>query len=226
MLLISAGHWYNTPGKTSPSSARKFCSWDGSRKLCINKGDQVKEHMFTTGVAWKFEQELEAREIIDVKKLAYTTSDNWRKDILPPTVTDDIRYRQAFIRQSGCTESMDFHADLTGDGKFQTRISGIRTIIAKDATRIQDSAKLAEIVHTELVKAIPWQHDLGISYDEDISGKKLGMCNATYMRTKASIVIEFCYYDNQLEFEQIFCNPEAWQKYAVRLADGYQNYIK
>jgi N-acetylmuramoyl-L-alanine amidase len=226
MLLISAGHWYNTVGKTSPPSTRKFCSWDGKRKIYINQGDRVKEHMFTTGVAYAFEKELAARKFTDIKKLAYITSDNWRKDILPPAVTDDIRYRQAFVRQSGSTESIDIHADLTGDGKFQTRISGIRTIIAKDATRVQYSKKLAEIVHTEIVKAIPWQTNLGISCDEDISGKKLGMCNATYMKTKASIVIEFCYYDNQLEFEQIFCNPEAWQKYAVRLADGYQNYIK
>ncbi len=115
-----------------------------------------------------------------------------------------ILSRQKAIRAADCEASASWHANAYEND--WNSAEGVETLISSVSTKRKDSRALAELVQAELVTGTT-QKNRGIKTGN------LGLCNATYMRTKASILIEIGFMTNSRESELMktaeFCQEQA-----------------
>lgn len=122
------------------------------------------------------------------------------KDDLDPSITS----RQNAIRAAGVDAVVSWHANAYGSDWNSAQ--GVETIIHSVASKLQDSEKLAKLVQAELIKGTE-QKNRGVKTGN------FGMCNATYMKCDAAVLIEIGFMTNQLEAglmkTDAFCKEQA-----------------
>lgn len=115
-----------------------------------------------------------------------------------------ILSRQKAIRAASVEVSVSWHANAYGEN--WNSAEGVETLIHSVSTKQKDSKALAKLVQAELVKGTD-QKNRGIKTGN------LGLCNATYMRCKAAILIETGFMTNSREVElmktDVFCKEQA-----------------
>lgn len=115
-----------------------------------------------------------------------------------------ILIRQKAIRAAGVDVSVSWHANAYGEN--WNSAEGVETLIHSVSTKQQGSKALAKLVQAELVKGTD-QKNRGIKTGN------LGLCNATYMRCKAAVLIETGFMTNSREAElmktDLFCKEQA-----------------
>lgn len=117
-----------------------------------------------------------------------------------------ILARQKAIRAADVDISVSWHANAYGDGKTYNGANGVVTYIHSVSSKQKDSKSLADLVQAELIRGTA-QKNRGVKTGN------FGVCNATYMRCKAAILIESAFMTNSREAELLktdkFCQEQA-----------------
>lgn len=169
----------------------------GSQTAGKRTPDGCKEHWINVRHAYYFEKACK-RCGFDTVRIGW--DDTNAKDDDDVTILN----RQKAIRAAGVDVSVSWHANAYGND--WNSAEGVETLIHSVSTKQQDSKALAKLVQAELVTGTT-QKNRGIKTGN------LGLCNATYMRTKASILIETGFMTNSREAElmktDLFCQEQA-----------------
>lgn len=169
----------------------------GSQTAGKRTPDGYKEHWINVRHAYFFEKAC-IRCGLDTVRVGW--DDTNAKDDDDVTILN----RQKAIRAAGVDVSVSWHANAYGND--WNSAEGVETLIHSVSTKQQDSKALAKLVQAELVTGTT-QKNRGIKTGN------LGLCNATYMRTKASILIETGFMTNSREAElmktDLFCKEQA-----------------
>lgn len=164
-VAIDAGHSSNTTGKRTPSGYR--------------------EHWFNVDVANYIDIGLR-RCGIETIKVAWNDTNS--KD--DPEVS--LGERQRLIKNSKCDISISIHANASGDGKSYNSAQGVETFIHNTSDGVADSKRLANLVHSYLIKGTK-------QTNRGIKSSGLAMCNCKSMGVKAAVLIEYAFMTNQKE---------------------------
>ncbi|MCI7097509.1 MAG: N-acetylmuramoyl-L-alanine amidase [Lachnospiraceae bacterium] len=160
--------------------------------------DGHREHWINVRCSYFFEKALKR---CGFKTLRLGWDDTNAKDDSDPSITS----RQKAVRAAGVDAVVSWHANHSG-GKSWDNAAGVETYIHITASKRQDSERLAKLIQTELVKGTE-QKDRGVKTGN------FGMCNATYMRCDAAILIEIGFMSNQMEAGLMktdkFCREQA-----------------
>lgn len=160
--------------------------------------DGYREHWINVRCSYFFEKAL--------KRCGFGTirigwDDTNSKDDPDPSIIS----RQNAIRTAGVDAVVSWHANHSGGKKWDSA-AGVETFIHVTASKRQDSEKLAKLIQAELVKGTT-QGNRGVKTGN------FGMCNATYMRCDAAVLIEIGFMSNQLEAGYMktdkFCQEQA-----------------
>lgn len=207
---IDAGHGSSTSGKRTPPFLRNV-DINGDGKIDIKKGDQYREHYANVAVAVELEKELK-RCGISVNKTAWNDA-NAKDD------TDvALSTRQSQIKAAKCDISVSIHFNAAGSAtKFQGA-EGVSTHIHSNASRVGDSKKLADLVQAQLIKGTT-QKNRGVVKQE------LAMCNCAAMGTKAAILVELAFMDNEREAHDLMANSKFHKEAAKEIATAICSYL-
>lgn len=159
--------------------------------------DGYREHWINVRCAYFFE--------IALKRCGFSTLRIGWDDANAKDDSDvSILNRQNQIRKAGCDASVSWHANAYGS-KWNSA-SGVETLIHTTSSKRQDSSTLAKLVQAELAKGTE-QKNRGVKTGN------FGMCNATYMKCDASILIEVGFMTNSEEAKLMqtdaFCKEQA-----------------
>ncbi|MDD7391183.1 MAG: N-acetylmuramoyl-L-alanine amidase [Lachnospiraceae bacterium] len=180
-----------------------------SKKIAIDAGhgsntagkrtpDGYREHWINVRCSYFFEKAL--------KRCGFGTlrigwDDTNAKDDSDPSIIS----RQNAVRAAGIDSVVSWHANHSG-GKTWDNASGVETFIHITESKRQGSEKMAKLIHAELIKGTS-QKNRGVKTGN------FGMCNATYMRCDAAVLIEVGFMSNQLEAGLMktdkFCQEQA-----------------
>ncbi|MDY2628243.1 MAG: N-acetylmuramoyl-L-alanine amidase [Lachnospiraceae bacterium] len=169
----------------------------GSNTAGKRTPDGYREHWINVRCSYFFE--------LAVKRCGFKTIRSGWDDT---NAKDDpdlcITSRQNAIRAAGVDAAFSWHANAYGSDWNSAQ--GVETIIHSVASKQGDSEKLAKLVQAELIKGTE-QKDRGVKTGN------FGMCNATYMRCDAAILIEIGFMTSQLEAglmkTDAFCKEQA-----------------
>lgn len=117
-----------------------------------------------------------------------------------------ITSRQNAIRAEGADAVISWHANAYGNGNNWNSAQGVVTIIHIAESKRGDSEKLARLIQEELIKGTEQKNRC-------VKTGNFGMCNATYMKCDAAVIIEIGFMTNQREAELMqtddFCHEQA-----------------
>lgn len=169
----------------------------GSQTAGKRTPDGYKEHWINVRHAYYFEKALK-RCGFDTVRIGW--NDTNAKDDTDMT----ILARQKAIRAAGVDASVSWHANAYGSD--WNSANGVETIIHSVSSKRKDSRALADLVQAELIKGTD-QKNRGVKTGN------FGVCNATYMRCKAAILVESGFMTNSREAELLktdkFCQEQA-----------------
>ena len=159
--------------------------------------DGYREHWINVRCAYFFE--------IALKRCGFSTLRIGWDDANAKDDSDvSILNRQNQIRKAGCDASVSWHANAYGS--TWNSASGVETLIHSTESKRQDSNALAKYVQAELATGTE-QKNRGVKTGN------FGMCNATYMKCDASILIEVGFMTNteeaKLMMTDAFCKEQA-----------------
>lgn len=221
-VVLDVGHGANTAGKRTPKLQSTIMAKYNGLELIVKKGEQLKEHTAACGVAHFTEQELN-RYGFDVIKSGWTSYANAEKDICPTNPTEDVIARQLKINKLNADYCISDHFNASGDGSTFNSANGQEVLCHSVASKVKDSKPLALAIAKRLKEAFPNQKARG--KDGVVYGDGWGMCNATALNVKASVLIEHAFMTNQIEVENYMTQPKAWHDYAVATVKGLIDYI-
>lgn len=169
----------------------------GSQTAGKRTPDGCKEHWINVRHAYYFEKACK-RCGFDTVRIGW--DDTNAKDDSDMT----ILARQKAIRAAGVDASVSWHANAYGSD--WNSANGVETIIHSVSSKRKDSKALAALVQAELIKGTD-QKNRGLKTGN------FGVCNATYMRCKAAILVESGFMTNSREAELLktdkFCQEQA-----------------
>lgn len=169
----------------------------GSNTAGKRTPDGYKEHWINTMCASYFD--------IACRRCGFETfKSGWDDNDGTDDVDVTILSRQKAIRAAGVDASVSWHANAYGSGWNSAQ--GVETIMHVTESKRGDSEKMAKLVQAELVKGTE-QKNRGVKTGN------FGMCNATYMRCDAAVLIEIGFMTNQFEAglmrKDAFCKEQA-----------------
>lgn len=169
----------------------------GSQTAGKRTPDGYKEHWINVRHAYYFEKAAK-RCGFDTVRVGW--DDTNAKDDSDMT----ILARQKAIRAAGVDASVSWHANAYEDD--WNSANGVESIIHSVSSKRKDSRALATLVQAELIKGTE-QKNRGVKTGN------FGVCNATYMRCEAAILIESGFMTNSREAELLktdkFCQEQA-----------------
>lgn len=206
---VDAGHGSNTAGKrTAPFTRDVDINGDG--KVDVKKGETYKEHYANVAVCVELEKELK-RCGIAVNKTGWNDGN----------ATDDsdvaLSTRQAQIKAAKCDISVSVHFNAAGNATKFVNAEGVSTHYHALSSKSGDSKRLAEIVQSHLIKGTK-QKNRGTVKQE------LAMCNCPSTGTKAAILVELAFMDNEREAMKLMANSKFHKEAAQEIAKGICQY--
>lgn len=134
--------------------------------------------------------------------------------------TDDIDIslseRQRQIKNAQCDISVSWHANASGNKGYDTG-EGIETFIHSSKDNVNDSKALATKVQNYLIQGTKQKN-------RGVKSANFAMVNCTAMGTKASILIETAFMNNQREEELLLTNEFSFEC-AEEAAKGVCEYL-
>lgn len=219
-VALDAGHGYDTAGKRSYPFDKTVTHTYNGKTVTVEKGQHYREHEGNVGVCVYLEEELK-RCGFDVYKSAWNDANAKDDKQLGKTPTDDVIARQKDIRTKNCDYSISIHFNAyhSRTGKWNSG-QGCETLYHSVDTKVGDGEAMAKAIQAELKNAIVGQKNRGAK-----SGSGWGMCNSVGLGVKAAVICELAFMTNKKEAENYFCNPAAWEKYAIAICKGFCNYV-
>lgn len=203
-IAIDCGHGSNTAGKRTPALPFDI-DFENDGKIDIKKGGTLKEHIANVRVGNFLVKELE-RCGFDVYKSAFGDTDI------------SIADRQKNIRNAKCDLSVSIHFNAYGDGKNFNDVQGLEIFYHSNKAYIGDSRAFANKVLNRLLEGTKQKN-------RGIKTQGLGLCNCSYMNTKASILVELGFMSN-LEEAKLMGSDSFLKECAVEIAKGICDYTK
>lgn len=183
-IAVIAGHGSNTAGKRTPN---------------IPGHGVEKEHSINCRTA-HFVSEALKRCGFEVVKIGWVDKYGKNDRDIP------ICERQNMVRAAKVDASIDCHANASNSKDLFDSASGASTYVSDTLSKRQDSKRLATLIQKNLCQGT-------VQKDRGVNSGNLGMCNATYMRTKASVLIEIGFMTNleeaKLMLTEKFCKEQA-----------------
>jgi N-acetylmuramoyl-L-alanine amidase len=189
-VAIDAGHASDTNGKRTPSGYR--------------------EHWFNVAVSNYIDIGLK-RCGIQTLKVAWDDTNS--KD--DPEMSLGERQRQ--IKNAKCDIAISVHANASGDGKSYNSAQGVETFVHNTSDGVGDSKRLANLVHSYLIKGTQ-------QTNRGVKSSGLAMCNCKSMGVKAAILIEYAFMTNQRE-EQLIKSDAFCKECAEETVHGICDYL-
>lgn len=187
-VAIDAGHGSQTSGKRSP--------------------DGYREHYENTYVSYYLEQILRKNNIATYKS-------SWDDSNPYDDVDVALGTRQKNIKNNNCDISVSVHANAFGSS--WNNANGLEVYYHSTAAKANDSARLAKLVHAELIKGTK-------QTNRGVKTSALAMCNSAAMGTKASILVETAFMTNKAESE-LLKSDDFMRECAREIAQGIFNYL-
>lgn len=203
-IAVDAGHGYNTSGKRTPPVPRDI-DFQGDGKIDVKKGDSIREHMASVGVAYLLVQEL--------KRCGFETVQTGFDDDNPKNDDDvALKTRQTKIKNANCDYSISIHFNAYGDGKSFNTAEGLEILIHDKYNG--KSEKLAKTVLKYLMNGTSQKN-------RGISKQSLAMCNTNSLGVKGAILTELCFMTNEREALQLMGNAGYWKESAREICKGF-----
>lgn len=204
-INIDAGHGSDTAGKRTPPFPKEVKISD---KLVIKKGEQLREHIASVGVAYLLEQEL--------KRCGFETMrTGWNDANAFDDPDTPLADRQKTIALANCDYSVSVHFNAYGDGKTFNSAEGVGVYIHDKYPG--QSKKLAEIILKHLIGGTRQKN-------RGVTAQSLAMCNCNRMNTKAAILVELAFMTNEREAIEMMANEAFWKECAQEIAQGFCEY--
>ena len=176
LIALDAGHGSNTAGKRTPKLKKDTD--------LAKKGEQLREHVASVWVC-NFAKAYLEKYGFEVMRTAWNDT-NARDDPDVPLID-----RQNAIRKAGAVVSVSCHFNAHGNGNVFTDAAGIETFISDTDKKLKRSKALATAIQERLKK-------LGRK-DRGVKRGDLAMCNADYMKTEGSVLVELGFMTNESE---------------------------